>query len=112
MTKDTYSDRLFVAFLEEWNLRHPEGTVIDNEIQRLVERYLDYARTMGAEAYIANLSRNIELTVKENGAISYKKIMEVIRQTPVNSEINSPGERINYMVTPEGEIKIQVGKTA
>jgi hypothetical protein len=71
-------DRLFMAFLEEWNTRYPESK-LTNEIQEMTERHLVWARTIGAESVIHKLQRTLELIPHNTGKISFLWLMEFIR---------------------------------
>lgn len=42
-------DRLFVAFLEEWNDSHPDGRKIDRDVLDLVEKHLTLGHTAGRD---------------------------------------------------------------
>jgi len=74
-------DRLFIAFLEEWNARHPGGLALDQDLQEMIERHLKWARVIGAESVIHRLQRTLELTYHNNKKISYAYVMELIRTT-------------------------------
>jgi hypothetical protein len=76
-------DRLFVAFLEEWNDRHAD-MCLSPEIQEMVERHLTWAKTMGAESIINRLQRTLELTPHNTGRISYIWLQELIRTMEPN----------------------------
>lgn len=97
-------DRLFIAFLEEYNLRHPEGSALDPDVQQLVERYLRYAKTLAAEGYIQNLTRGLELAVKKSGMVSYRYVIDLVRSTPHDSVVPRLPQRKEYIITPGGEI--------
>ena len=87
-------DRLFIAFLEEWNGRHMDGLALSPELLEMIERHLSWARCMGAEAVIHKLQRTLELTPHTDFKVSYRFLMELIRTTsPINSDdylINTP----------------------
>jgi hypothetical protein len=92
MSETLKPDRIFIAFLEEWNERHPEGSVIDPELQELISRHLNYARTISAEAVINKLIVMIELTPRPNSSIPITWLLEVIRLIDPND--------IDQLITP------------
>jgi hypothetical protein len=69
-------DRHFIAFLEEWNERHPDLR-LSPEIQEMVARHLAWARVIGAESVIHNLRKALARTDHHN--CSYSHVMELIR---------------------------------
>lgn len=97
-------ERLFIAFLEEYNLRHPDGSALDPEVQHLVERYLRYAQALAAEGYIKNLTRGLELAVKKSGQVSYRYVIDLVRTTPHDCVVPLLPQRKEYIITPSGEI--------
>jgi hypothetical protein len=97
-------DRLFIAFLEEYNLRHPDGSALDPQVQQLVGRYIRYAKTLAAEGYIQNLTRGLELAVKKSGMVNYRYVIDLVRSTPHDCVVPRLPQRKEYIITPSGEI--------
>lgn len=70
------ADRHFIAFLEEWNERHPD-IMLSPEVQEMVERHLNWARVMGIEAVIYYMQETLKKTNHRN--CSYYHVMELLR---------------------------------